>query len=42
MAALQALRAGFCSGPRDGPRLKLWVKGPDDRLCLSAEAEAAG
>jgi 3-methylfumaryl-CoA hydratase len=34
--------AGFCSGPRDGPRLKLWVKGPGDRLCLSAEAEAAG
>lgn len=32
--------ARFCAGRCEGPRLKLWVRGPGGRLCMSAEAEA--
>jgi 3-methylfumaryl-CoA hydratase len=32
--------ASFCAAKRDGPRLRLWLRGPEGRLCMSAEAEA--
>jgi 3-methylfumaryl-CoA hydratase len=34
--------AGFCAAPPEGSRLRLWLRGPEGRLCLTAEAEAAG